>query len=172
MVGYVYCATNVSMPGLIKIGMTQVEPNARLQQLSGVTGVPTAFKLEWSMMVQNPLRAERIAHDVLRAFRASSNREFFRCEPDFALSMIKARIQPIIIEGNGKGSDKVFLGTPHYEWVAAGALAIAFFPIYQILGYIGFFSSYLDFFPLNFFIVGALSVVVSLITVVLYSLWE
>ena len=43
--GYVYILSNISMPGLLKIGMTRLDPTKRVKELSSSTGVPTPFNL-------------------------------------------------------------------------------------------------------------------------------
>jgi len=79
--GYVYCFTNESMPGLVKIGMTHDEPEARARELSTATGIPTPFRVEISKRILNPREKERAIHDLLSSlgFRVNDKREFFNC---------------------------------------------------------------------------------------------
>ena len=81
---FVYCATNPSMPGLVKIGMTHHQPTARMLQLSNHTGVPTPFECAWFLPSTNPARDEAKLHKILAGHRVASRREFFRCTPEFA----------------------------------------------------------------------------------------
>ena len=77
--GHVYILSNVSMPGLLKVGFTTGPVTKRVLELSGVTSVPTAFKVEWSCAVVGNARAvEQRAHANLA--RVRSGKEFFRCE--------------------------------------------------------------------------------------------
>lgn len=79
--GYVYCMSNESMPGLLKIGMTTDEPEARAKELSSATGVPFPFRVEHCKKVANPRAKERAIHELLSAlgYRVNERREFFNC---------------------------------------------------------------------------------------------
>ena len=79
--GYVYCMSNDSMPGLLKIGMTTDSPETRAATLSSSTGVPTPFKVEISKRVAQPYEKEQAMHELLGAlgFRVNEKREFFNC---------------------------------------------------------------------------------------------
>jgi len=79
--GYVYCLTNESMPGIVKIGMTMDDPEERARELSSVTGVPTPFRVAISKRIVNPAMKETAVHDLLTAlgFRVNDRREFFKC---------------------------------------------------------------------------------------------
>lgn len=76
--GYLYCAINPSLPGLIKIGTTTKHPLERVRELSAPTGVPTPFVLAYHRAVYNPFKAELHVHELLDAFRISDSREFFK----------------------------------------------------------------------------------------------
>lgn len=78
--GYVYLLINYSMPGLVKVGMTIRPPTARMQELSGATGVPTPFDLVYDILVPDALAGEQWIHRELtaRGYREAANREFFR----------------------------------------------------------------------------------------------
>lgn len=43
--GWIYCLSNPSMPGVVKIGLTTNTVEERVKQLD-TTGVPSAFKIE------------------------------------------------------------------------------------------------------------------------------
>jgi len=79
--GYIYCLTNPSMPGIVKIGMTHEEPEDRAAELSSVTGVPTPFDVALSKRVLCPVKKEADLHNLLSAlgFRVNERREFFTC---------------------------------------------------------------------------------------------
>ncbi len=79
--GYVYCMTNPSMPGLVKIGMTTNSPEERAAELSSATGVPTPFRIEVSKKVRSPKMKEHAIHELLSVlgFRVNEKREFFNC---------------------------------------------------------------------------------------------
>ena len=46
--GHVYILSNASMPSLLKVGFTTGKVTKRASELSDMTSVPTAFKVEWS----------------------------------------------------------------------------------------------------------------------------
>jgi len=79
--GYVYCLSNPCMPGILKIGMTQDDPETRAAELSGATGVPLPFRVEISKRVARPFEKEQAMHELLSAlgFRVNDKREFFNC---------------------------------------------------------------------------------------------
>lgn len=74
--GFLYILSNPSMPGLLKIGMTEGDVSERIKQLSSGTGVAEPFVLEAQIISADPLRDERIVHERLAPYR-KPNREFF-----------------------------------------------------------------------------------------------
>ena len=74
--GWVYCMSNPSMSGLLKVGMTDRTPEIRAAELFK-TGVPTPFKIEFSKKVVNPLQKETTLHNLLSKERINPRREFF-----------------------------------------------------------------------------------------------
>lgn len=74
--GYVYFASNPSMPGLLKIGKTRIDPESRTRELH-TTGVPTPFRMELALEVTDPDEAELVCHETLSRWRVEINREFF-----------------------------------------------------------------------------------------------
>jgi hypothetical protein len=83
--GVVYVLSNQSMPGLLKVGFTTGTATNRAAALSGVTSVPTGFKVEWSLpVIGSPRAVEQRAHAHLAKFR--SGKEFFRISLDEAKS--------------------------------------------------------------------------------------
>ena len=74
--GYIYCLSNQSMPGLLKIGMTTRTAEERVKELY-TTGVPTPFKIEITKQVTKPYEKESLIHKVLEKYRIPS-REFFK----------------------------------------------------------------------------------------------
>ncbi|MEO1291651.1 MAG: GIY-YIG nuclease family protein [Pseudomonadota bacterium] len=78
--GYVYVAENPFSPGLVKIGMTQRAPGARVQELATATGVPgRQLRLIEAFAVNDASQAEARAHRVLSSARVSGS-EWFRIE--------------------------------------------------------------------------------------------
>ena len=74
---YIYIISNVSMPGLLKVGRTSNAPSKRMSELH-TTSVPTPFELEVAFQVSDSAYAERRIHQLLDSFRVAKNREFFR----------------------------------------------------------------------------------------------
>lgn len=80
--GYIYCFSNDSMPGILKIGMTLRSPLIRLNE-SNKTDTwrpPTPYKLEFAKKVSNPKKKETLLHTIITRYteRINPNREFFR----------------------------------------------------------------------------------------------
>jgi hypothetical protein len=80
-VGYVYCLSNESMPGIFKVGMTRRTPDARIAELYN-TSVSVPFVIEFSRRVTNPTAKERLIHRLLSVDRVNSKREFFKTPRD------------------------------------------------------------------------------------------
>lgn len=78
-VGYLYVLANSTMPGLVKVGKTTRSPAERALELSGVTGLPTAFIVVYEQLFSDCSAAEAFVHAYLerRGFRIADNREFF-----------------------------------------------------------------------------------------------
>ena len=83
MVDVVYVLTNEAMPGLIKIGYTNVDLASRVRQLYS-TGVPLPFEVFYACEVKNGLLVENKLHDAFGDHRISKGREFFRLAPERA----------------------------------------------------------------------------------------
>lgn len=78
MTGFVYLATNDSMPGLVKIGRTDGEVKKRMKALSSATGVVGQFKCQYYCKTNNPAHKEMELHLLFDYCRVEKNREFFR----------------------------------------------------------------------------------------------
>lgn len=80
--GYLYCFSNKSMPGILKIGMTERNPDIRLKEAnrSDTWRPPTPYKLEIAIQVYNPKKKESTLHKLLSEYteRINPKREFFR----------------------------------------------------------------------------------------------
>ena len=70
--GWVYCISNESMPGLLKIGMTDRTPQQRLAEAnkSDTWRPPTNFAIEFAKKVKNALQKEKTIHKLLEHFLA------------------------------------------------------------------------------------------------------
>ena len=78
--GWIYCMSNPSMPGLVKVGQTGKDPRERASELY-TTGVPTEFRLEFAKKVRDYTQKEKQLHTLLAKLyeRPNNSREFFRC---------------------------------------------------------------------------------------------
>jgi len=79
--GYIYCFSNISMPGILKIGMTERTPEIRLREanVSDTWRPPTPYKIEFAKKVKNAIEKEKTLHILLEqyTFRINPRREFF-----------------------------------------------------------------------------------------------
>lgn len=75
--GVLYCMTNASMPGLVKIGVTTDTAANRAKQLSAATASPTPFHVVYQKVVSDCNEAEAKVHAALADRRVNDGREFF-----------------------------------------------------------------------------------------------
>jgi hypothetical protein len=87
--GYIYCFSNGSMPGLLKIGYTDRTPEARLAEAnkSDTWRPPTPYKIEFAKKVINPNGKEHSLHILLEKYtkRVNTKKEFFKALPEDVL---------------------------------------------------------------------------------------
>lgn len=80
--GYLYCFSNQSMPGILKVGMTERTPEIRLNEAnsSDTWRPPSPYKIELAKKVLNPKQKETTLHNLLSQYteRINPKREFFR----------------------------------------------------------------------------------------------
>lgn len=88
MFGYIYILSNPYMPGIVKIGMTERDPNERISELSSATGVPASFILEYSLFVPDLEMAEKEIHIALSGNRVGDNKEFFKLSVEEAKEVV------------------------------------------------------------------------------------
>jgi hypothetical protein len=87
--GKVYILTNDSMPGIIKIGITDQESiEDRIKQLDN-TSIPTPFRFYFAIESDRYVEIEKNIHDAFSDFRIRKNREFFKMEPERAVSALR-----------------------------------------------------------------------------------
>lgn len=94
--GFVYILTNPSMPGLIKIGKTRLDPANRAAQLH-TTGVPAGFQVEYACRTPDPEAVEQAMHVAFGPTRLSHKREFFQITPEQAIAVLSLhhQVEPI-----------------------------------------------------------------------------
>ena len=88
MAGVVYVLTNPAMPGLIKIGLSELPIEQRLRQLD-TTSLPLPFECFCAVEVENPYEVERSLHLAFADHRIRPSREFFRLSPDKPFAILK-----------------------------------------------------------------------------------
>jgi hypothetical protein len=80
--GYIYCMSNPSMPGIVKIGMTSRSPKDRLNDANkhDTFKPPTPYYINFAKQVSNPKIKEGLIHELLSRYteRVNPQREFFR----------------------------------------------------------------------------------------------
>jgi hypothetical protein len=103
--GYVYCFSNPSFVGIVKIGMTTRYIEERLQEANhcGTWGPPTPYVIEFAKKVNNPKEKEKVLHSLLEKYseRVNANREFFK------ISVIDARLFFDLIDGEYWDKDTI-----------------------------------------------------------------
>lgn len=106
--GYVYILSNISMPGLLKIGMTRLDPTKRVKELSSSTGVPTPFNLVYYREFNDCVAAEFEIHSILAAkgLRYNDQREFFTIDTTDAINVLLGlKDSDVIIEDTISNSE-------------------------------------------------------------------
>jgi hypothetical protein len=74
--GYIYAMSNKTMPGILKIGMTERSIEERLKEANGTfTLIP--FIVEISKKVLNCKEKEKCIHQILQSKRVNPKKEFF-----------------------------------------------------------------------------------------------
>ena len=89
--GFVYILSNLSMPGIIKIGYTsdRIGPEERAKVLSSSTAIPIPYKEEFAFRCFNGEVLEKMVHDRLTQFRVNSKREHFFISVEEAKNIIQ-----------------------------------------------------------------------------------
>lgn len=96
-VGYVYILSNSAMGKLLKIGVTCGSVEKRARELSGATGVPGAFIVEYFHISEDAEEIEALVHAELNGLRYNGNREFFDASVSDAVAVIQRLIkQPAV----------------------------------------------------------------------------
>lgn len=91
--GYVYILTNVSLPGMIKVGRTLRDSRSRARELF-TTGLPTPFQVAFEIFSDEHEKLEADFHQEIHDFRISNNREFFKYPLDKAITLLQKLNSP------------------------------------------------------------------------------
>lgn len=99
MTDIVYILTNESMPGYIKIGVTN-DLERRIRDLDN-TSLPLPFECFYACTVKDARFVEKHLHDAFADHRVRTNREFFELSPDRAAAALKlAELEDVTPNGN------------------------------------------------------------------------
>lgn len=87
--GFVYVLVSSEKPNLVKIGMTDRNPEERAKELSSSTGVSMPYIVAYKVETPHPERVEKEVHSRLSQKRVNPDREFFRVETNEAIRVIE-----------------------------------------------------------------------------------
>lgn len=138
--GWVYVLENPSMPGLVKIGLTQNTPEKRAADLSSATNMPTPFKVVYALEVRDCKLVESKVHASLDKYRVNSNREFFSISSKHASQQV-AKIAKIFAVPNTNHSFKFLI----FLFVSVGILSTGLFVFYNFDFYNRYFYNWQSF---------------------------
>lgn len=88
--------------------MTQKTPELRLEELHG-TGVPTPFRLEYSVLVPNVFKAEKELHRHFKSERVFPRREFFWTTTEAVVQFIRSNLMVLHEEASSTSSPETQL---------------------------------------------------------------
>lgn len=110
--GYLYILTNASIPGKVKIGRTERNPEDRRKEISAATGVPTPFNLIHSAYFEDCHFAEKKLHERLfqEGKRTTKNKEFFDIDVDKAIFVVDEIAKELNSNNNNKENVKEIIG--------------------------------------------------------------
>lgn len=87
--GKVYILTNDAMPGIIKIGITDMDTiEDRMKSLDN-TSVPKPFRFHYAIETGKHREIEKLMHNAFSKFRIRDNREFFEMDAESAVAALK-----------------------------------------------------------------------------------
>lgn len=107
MKGWVYIFSNQAMPGLVKVGFTTKDPELRVSELNH-TGSPRRYLVDYDVLVEQPRNIEQKVHKELAEYR--EGKEWFRCTPEFAISVIQRIVGNGVIAESFKRADRIKAG--------------------------------------------------------------
>lgn len=92
--GFIYLASNAGFKdNLLKIGISQKQPDLRLAALSKSTAAPAEFELLYANSTQNVKKVESRVHSLLKKYRFRSQKEYFIIKPPDAIKVIEKIIE-------------------------------------------------------------------------------
>jgi hypothetical protein len=99
-IGYVYAMSNPTMLGLLKVGFTCSNVEKWRRELSGATGIPAEFVIEYFQLSDDVEDIESQVHAELVNHRVGENREFFSAPLQHVIAVIRryAKVPTIAFE--------------------------------------------------------------------------
>ena len=94
---WVYVLSNPSMPGMVKIGYTNGDPEGRVKEINRATGIPTDFIVEYAIPCVNGYEVEQLIHEALDNVRVNNRKEFFNINIEEAKHLLDEIGKPYII---------------------------------------------------------------------------
>ena len=87
---YAYCITNISLPGIVKVGITEKTPELLLNEAntSDTWPLPTPYKLEFvKQLLSTTTGKENVLHSLLEDYteRIIPHGKLFRISPEKVL---------------------------------------------------------------------------------------
>lgn len=110
-IGYVYVLSNPAMGTLLKVGFTCSSVEKRAAELSGATGVPSPFVVEYFQLTDDVETVEKLVHQTLP--RVNENREFFAVPVHEAIAAIQRHAMPPATEYQRPRVDATRTAPPH-----------------------------------------------------------
>ena len=117
--GYIYCFSNLSMPNILKIGMTTRHLNERLSEAnkSDTWRPPTPYEIEIAKKVSNPKQKEKTLHILLskNSIRINPNREFFNISIEEVLDYFDLMDGELIIKNEELDKNEEYAENEEYD---------------------------------------------------------
>jgi hypothetical protein len=77
---WIYVLVNISMPGIVKIGLTTTSVDQRVKEINSSTGVPTPWIPTYKFKCYGSRYLEKELHEHFSQQRVSENREMFNID--------------------------------------------------------------------------------------------
>lgn len=86
--GKIYVLTNDSMPGIVKIGITEGKIEDRIKNLDN-TSLPLPFRFYFAIESDRYKDIGKFAHNAFADYRIRENREFFKVDPERVVAALR-----------------------------------------------------------------------------------
>lgn len=89
------------MPDLIKVGFSRKDPELRALELNN-TGNPYPYKVEYDILVFDPIEVEKKAHNLLNSYH--ENKEWFKCSIQVGIKAIQESAKEKMVFDNSQSN--------------------------------------------------------------------